>query len=195
MNIKYEELAPFYEEHDELDDIDPAVIRQQLEDAGIVNGELVDEDKLNSDPFIQQVMAVAESDAGALNVSSEEIVNQFNSENEIVPINEPEQTESVQEIIRPTITCDWSESPVFENGKTYSVSEFDKLMKMPMTNGLSKDSLKLRNTAVKMRLQKHTETVNLTIFILVMKKRNLLLICRTVRNTPNGRTSGTALAV
>ena len=124
-----EELAPFYEEHDELDDIDPAVIRQQLEDAGIVNGELVDEDKLNSDPFIQQVMAVAESDAGALNVSSEEIVNQFNSENEIVPINEPEQTESVQEIIRPTITCDWSESPVFENGKTYSVSEFDKLMK------------------------------------------------------------------
>lgn len=119
VNIKYEELAPFYEEHDELDDIDPAVIRQQLEDAGIVNGELVDEDKLNSDPFIQQVMADAESDAGALNVSSEEIV----------PINEPEQTEPVQEIIRPTITCDWSESPVFENGKTYSVSEFDKLMK------------------------------------------------------------------
>ena len=129
VNIKYEELAPFYEEHDELDDIDPAVIRQQLEDAGIVNGELVDEDKLNSDPFIQQVRAVAESDAGALNVSSEEIVNQFNSENEIVPINEPERTESVQKIIRPTITCDWSESPVFENGKTYSVSEFDKLMK------------------------------------------------------------------
>lgn len=124
-----DELAPFYEEHDELDDVDPAVIRQQLEDAGIVNGELVDEDKLNSDPFIQQVMADAESDAGALNVSSEEIVNQFNSENEIVPINEPEQTEPVQEIIRPTITCDWSESPVFENGKTYSVSEFDKLMK------------------------------------------------------------------
>lgn len=124
-----DELAPFYEEHDELDDVDPAVIRQQLEDAGIVNGELVDEDKLNSDPFIQQVMADAESDAGALNVSSEEIVNQFNSENEIVPINEPVQTEPVQEIIRPTITCDWSESPVFENGKTYSVSEFDKLMK------------------------------------------------------------------
>lgn len=67
--------------------------------------------------------------AGALNVSSEEIVNQFNSENEIVPINESERTESVQEIIRPTITCDWSESPVFENGKTYSVSEFDTLMK------------------------------------------------------------------
>lgn len=136
-----EELAPFYEGHDELDDVDPAVIRQQLEDAGIVNGELVDEDKLNSDPFIQQVMADAETDAernfyqnnfdikvrnyaGALKVSSEEIVNQFNSESEAVPVNEPEQGN-----IRPTITCDWSESPVFENGKTYSVSEFDTLMK------------------------------------------------------------------
>lgn len=135
------ELAPFYEEHDELDDVDPAVIRQQLEDAGIVNGELVDEDKLDSDPFIQQVMADAETDAernfyqnnfdikvrnyaGALKVSSEEIVNQFNSESEAVPVNEPEQGN-----IRPTITCDWSESPVFENGKTYSVSEFDTLMK------------------------------------------------------------------
>lgn len=30
---------------------------------------------------------------------------------------------------RPTITCDWSESQVFENGKTYSVAEFDTLMK------------------------------------------------------------------
>lgn len=136
-----EELAPFYEEHDELDDVDPAVIRQQLEDAGIVNGELVNEDKLNSDPFIQQVMADAETDAernfyqnnfdikvrnyaGTLKVSSEEIVNQFNSESEAVPVNEPEQGN-----IRPTITCDWSESPVFENGKTYSVSEFDTLMK------------------------------------------------------------------
>lgn len=46
------------------------------------------------------------------------------SESEAVPVNEPEQGN-----IRPTITCDWSESPVFENGKTYSVSEFDTLMK------------------------------------------------------------------
>ena len=59
--VSDEELAPFYEEHDELDDVDPAVIRQQLEDAGIVNGELVDEDKLNNDPFIQQVIADAEA--------------------------------------------------------------------------------------------------------------------------------------
>lgn len=59
--VSDEELAPFYEEHDELDDVDPEVIRQQLADAGIVNGELIDEDKLNSDSFIQQVMADAEA--------------------------------------------------------------------------------------------------------------------------------------
>lgn len=29
----------------------------------------------------------------------------------------------------PTITCEWSESTVFEDGKTYSISEFDRLMK------------------------------------------------------------------
>lgn len=29
----------------------------------------------------------------------------------------------------PTITCEWSESPVFEDGKIYSVAEFDSLMK------------------------------------------------------------------
>lgn len=30
---------------------------------------------------------------------------------------------------RPTITCEWSEHPDFEDGKTYSVSEFDRMMK------------------------------------------------------------------
>lgn len=71
--VSDEELAPFYEEHDELDDVDPAVIRQQLEDAGIVNGELVDEDKLNSDPFIQQVMADAEAVADNSDLIEQEL--------------------------------------------------------------------------------------------------------------------------
>ncbi|MDO4830733.1 MAG: hypothetical protein Q4A46_04575, partial [Clostridia bacterium] len=35
----------------------------------------------------------------------------------------------IEENNPPTITCNWSESPVFEGGKTYSVSEFDSLMK------------------------------------------------------------------
>ena len=71
--VSDEELAPFYEEHDELDDVDPAAIRQQLEDAGIVNGELVDEDKLNSDPFIQQVMADAEAVADNSDLIGQEL--------------------------------------------------------------------------------------------------------------------------
>ena len=71
--VSDEELAPFYEEHDELDDVDPVVIRQQLEDAGIVNGELVDEDKLNSDPFIQQVMAGAEAVADNSDLIGQEL--------------------------------------------------------------------------------------------------------------------------
>ena len=71
--VSDEELAPFYEEHDELDDVDPAVIRQQLENAGIVNGELVDEDKLNSDPFIQQVMADAEAVADNSDLIGQEL--------------------------------------------------------------------------------------------------------------------------
>lgn len=71
--VSDEELTPFYEEHDELDDVDLAVIRQQLEDAGIVNGELVDEDKLNSDPFIQQVMADAEAVADNSDLIGQEL--------------------------------------------------------------------------------------------------------------------------
>lgn len=71
--VSDEELAPFYEEHDELDDVDPAVIRQQLEDAGIVNGELVDEDKLNSDSFIQQVMADTEAVADNSDLIGQEL--------------------------------------------------------------------------------------------------------------------------
>ena len=63
--VSDEELAPFYADHDELDDVDPAEIRARLAESGIVNGELVDPEKLDSDPFIQQVMADVESITGA----------------------------------------------------------------------------------------------------------------------------------
>ena len=45
------------EEPDFLDEIDTAEIRRNLEAAGFVNGELVDPEKLNNTPFIQQVAA------------------------------------------------------------------------------------------------------------------------------------------
>ena len=47
------------EEYDNLDDVDPIAIRERLAQAGIVNGEVVDPEALNRNPFIQQVMADA----------------------------------------------------------------------------------------------------------------------------------------
>ena len=53
------------DEYDRLEDIDPIAIREGLAQRGIVNGEVVDPDALNSDPFIQRVMADVEQIAGA----------------------------------------------------------------------------------------------------------------------------------
>lgn len=47
------------EEYDRLDDVDPIAIRETLAERGIVNGELVDPEALDRDPFIQQVEADA----------------------------------------------------------------------------------------------------------------------------------------
>ena len=44
---------------DSFDDIDPEQIRQNLAQRGIVNGEVIDPEALESDPFIQQVVADA----------------------------------------------------------------------------------------------------------------------------------------
>ena len=48
-------------EQDRFDNIDPIAIREALAERGIVNGELVDEEKLDNDPFIQRVMADVEA--------------------------------------------------------------------------------------------------------------------------------------
>ena len=47
-------------EHDFLVDVDPAAIRERLERNGIVNGEVVDPDALDRDPFIQTVVGDAQ---------------------------------------------------------------------------------------------------------------------------------------
>ena len=44
-------------EPDDFSDIDPIAIREALAERGIVNGKVVDPEKLNRDPFIQRVMA------------------------------------------------------------------------------------------------------------------------------------------
>lgn len=46
---------------DTFDDIDPEQIRENLAQRGIINGEVVDPDALESDPIIQQVVADAEA--------------------------------------------------------------------------------------------------------------------------------------
>ena len=48
-------------EQDRFDNIDPIAIREALAERGIVNGQLVDPEKLDSDPFIQQVMRDVEA--------------------------------------------------------------------------------------------------------------------------------------
>ncbi len=58
-------------ERENLDDIDPIAIRENLTQRGIVNGQVVEPDKLDNDPFIQQVMADVEQ------IAAEEAVPRF----------------------------------------------------------------------------------------------------------------------
>ena len=62
------------EEYDRLDDVDPIAIRETLAQRGIVNGELVDPEKLDNDPFIKMVEADVER------IAQREADEQFASE-------------------------------------------------------------------------------------------------------------------
>ena len=48
-------------EQDNLDDVDPIAIRETLAQRGIVDGHVVDPEKLDNDPFVQQVMRDVET--------------------------------------------------------------------------------------------------------------------------------------
>ena len=48
-------------EQDNLDDVDPIAIRETLTQRGIVDGHVVDPEKLDNDPFVQQVMRDVEA--------------------------------------------------------------------------------------------------------------------------------------
>ncbi|MGM9605384.1 MAG: helicase SNF2, partial [Faecousia sp.] len=66
-NLEFDTMIAHAEElyqarlEDTFDDIDPEQIRENLAQRGIVNGELVDPEALDNDPFIQQVVADAEA--------------------------------------------------------------------------------------------------------------------------------------
>ncbi len=59
------------EEYDRLDDIDPTAIREQLAEHGIVNGEVVDADKLDAAPIVRQ------AEADAQRISDEEFARDY----------------------------------------------------------------------------------------------------------------------
>ncbi len=61
------------EEQDRFDNIDPIAIQEALEERGIVNGQVVDPEKLDNDPFIQQVMSDAEQIAAAETEQTSEV--------------------------------------------------------------------------------------------------------------------------
>ena len=61
------------EEQDRFDDIDPIAIREALGERGIVNGQVADPEKLDNDPFIQQVMSDAEQIAAAETEQTSEV--------------------------------------------------------------------------------------------------------------------------
>ena len=66
-NLEFDQMISYAEERflaepeDVLDTVDPAKIREKLAQRGIVDGELVDPEALDNDPFIQQVVADAEA--------------------------------------------------------------------------------------------------------------------------------------
>ena len=56
-----EDLFYTQEEQDRFDNIDPIAIREALAERGIVDGQVADPEKLDNDPFIQQVMRDVEA--------------------------------------------------------------------------------------------------------------------------------------
>ena len=125
VNIKYEELAQLEPKEQRTvplaeNDYYNSVVKQDLKRA------LYHIDNAKSDAernFYQNNFDIkVRNYAGALNVSSEEIVNQFNSESEAVPVNEPEQTEPKQAAEYPE-----KESNAEKNNNNTELNSIDEL--------------------------------------------------------------------
>ena len=76
-------------EDDDFSDINPAEVREALARNGIVNGEVVEPEKLNSNPFIQQVMSDVES-------ASQNDVFQSNTQKQQAPVDTPNDYNSIK---------------------------------------------------------------------------------------------------
>ena len=77
---------------------------------------------VNENPVVQTAENTHKSDSLSQSQTPE------NTEVGQVVRVEPDTTRTAKNQ-RPTITCEWSESSAFEDGKTYTVSEFDRIMK------------------------------------------------------------------
>ena len=75
-------------EQDNLDDVDPIAIRETLAQRGIVDGHVVDPEKLDNDPFIQQVMRDVE--AISRETAQADQPEQPSSGNSRVPVSDEE---------------------------------------------------------------------------------------------------------
>ena len=129
-SVGYKELPEFFmekertqEKEEQVEDIltpeEIAEVRRNLEANGIVNGMVVDPEKLENSPFIQQVKRDVEA-IESKQLSFEDMTAESEAETS-APVEKKSDN-------RVTITCNWSESPVFEEGKTYTVAEFDGIM-------------------------------------------------------------------
>ena len=76
-------------EDDDFSDINPAEVREALARNGIVNGEVVEPEKLNSNPFIQQVMSDVKS-------ASQNDVFQSNTQKQQAPVDTPNDYNSIK---------------------------------------------------------------------------------------------------
>ena len=110
LKQQLDERSSVQQVNDVLDDIDPAVIRQQLADAGIVNGQLVDEDKLNNDPFIQQVYV----DANDAAREQEQSGNEPQLRSITFDLTAPEQDGANQDLIGKRLRLDDREFEVIK---------------------------------------------------------------------------------
>ena len=75
-------------EQDNLDDVDPIAIRETLAQRGIVDGHVVDPEKLDNDPFVQQVMRDVEAISRA--TAQADQPEQPSSGNSSVPVSTEE---------------------------------------------------------------------------------------------------------
>ena len=75
-------------EQDNLDDVDPIAIRETLAQRGIVDGHVVDPEKLDNDPFVQQVMRDVEAISSETAQADQQ--EQPSSGNSRVPVSDEE---------------------------------------------------------------------------------------------------------